>query len=194
MNIIQSIDSLESELKRKKETLNHIVSLIKKDRNDSYFKYEAQPFTNFRFALSIIIESFIKKYDFNENTYKLEMAKTWKTNEYLNYYNVFKSYSKGSYGQKENYRINGFICNKKDLFYAIKDKITDMWLFQVNHERYKDSLENYTKELKKLNPNDLFNAYHNYLNDYHHKKEYKEFYVLNMKSIGLNNIVVFLKD
>lgn len=194
MNIIQSIDSLEKELKRKKDVLNNIISKIKEDRKDSYFKHESQPYTNFRFALSIITESFIKKYSFNDSTYKLEMAKIWKTQEYLNYYDIYKSYSKGYFGQKEDYQINGFICFKKDLFYAIKNKITNMWLHNVNHERYKDSLENYTKYLKKLNPNDLFDAYHNYLNHYNNKKEYKEFYTLNMKSIGLNNIVVFLID
>jgi hypothetical protein len=133
MNIIQSIDSLERDLKRKKETLNHIVSQIKKDRNDSYFKYEAQPHTNFRFALSIITESFIKKYSFNDNTYKLEMAKIWKTQEYLNHYDIYKSYSKGYFGQKEDYNRTVFICYKKELIHAIKVKIIVMWLFNVNH-------------------------------------------------------------
>lgn len=135
MNIIQSIDSLEKELKRKKDVLNNIISKIKEDRKDSYFKHESQPYTNFRFALSIITESFIKKYSFNDSTYKLEMAKIWKTQEYLNYYDIYKSYSKGYFGQKEDYQINGFICFKKDLFYAIKNKITNMWLHNVNHER-----------------------------------------------------------
>lgn len=142
-SLIEELEQLTKEQKQKKEQLQSVVKSIKEEMSDNYFKWNINLDTFFRFALMLVVGEYQKDYSFNSiGGFKLSIAETWKEKKYLNYFYIMKG-SYRRFGDYEQWNTVGFVCYKKDIFFALEHKIEDMWRERIANSKYKGSLEEF---------------------------------------------------
>lgn len=168
------------------ETLTKIKEEIKSNAN--YLTLE----DNFRFAIMLFFGSYSSKYSSLPNSISISRFKTWKENNYLDHYLLYRESYNSDFNSSTSKELKGFICYKKDLITAINEELlAKVWLFHIKNTRYRytDSFADFQKSCKtnKLNLYEIFNEY---LNE---KREDDTLEIINCKQIKLNNIVLFIK-
>jgi hypothetical protein len=139
-NLLDEVDQLTLDLKRKKDKLNDVVSLIKEEMKDQYHNYNTA--TYFRYALMLAFGQYKKTYESEVvNDIKIYPVNEFKSNSYKNYYNILKADS-WKFGCTENYRNAGFICYLKDLHCALDNNVyIKLWVYHIKRNNYKEEEE-----------------------------------------------------
>ena len=186
-NLLQEIFDLKQELKQKKEKLKEIVSKIKNEISDRY--YSNRETRTFFHALFLITGNYYDWYDKNiSRSIYLSAATQWKTNAYLNHYNLFKyiRYDRFGYGQEA--RSIGFVCFKKDLYHAIFYQIEEIWKDRVLKRGYKESLETFKENLSK-NPETCYLVFCDYCENNSHT-----LLTINYPILKIKNVIVYSNE
>lgn len=143
-NLLNDIEILSYDLKSKKEKLKDVVTGIKKEISEPYFKYHITDDTFFRFALMLLYGEYKEKHSINiVKDIKIERATKWKTHEYSGYYHILKAIS-WRYGFPEHYDEIGFICNKKNLATSLSHTtFHNLWKDQIIKGRCEIGLDDF---------------------------------------------------
>lgn len=147
-NLLREIEVLNRDLKSKKEKLKNVVTGIKKEISEPYFKYHITDSTFLRFALMLLYGEYKEKYSTNiVEDIKIQKATEWKTHEYSGYYNILKANS-WSWGNPGFYTTIGFICNKKKLATSLDyQTFHNLWKYQVREKHCVIALDNFIVEI-----------------------------------------------
>ncbi|HMT02316.1 MAG TPA: hypothetical protein PKD00_03250 [Burkholderiales bacterium] len=159
-NFYKEFQILKNDFKKAKDMFEEIISNIKKEMEDSYFKSKNPNKMKFRFAIMLLTGKYIKNYEEEfSNRLFISPVTDYKSKEYENYYSVLKGIA-GTYGFTESRKNIGFICFKKDLVFALRYKMQDIWRFHVSN-RYVESLDTFTKDCldNKLNLLEIYEDY-----------------------------------
>lgn len=177
-NLLAEIDSLQSDLNYKKKQLEEIVDRVKEENGDRYGELADKDY--FRHALSITLGGFLRWVTLHP-TIKLEQAQTWKSNEYLNYYKLFKrvqDYDTCSNYPQYKYVSVGFVCYKEHLHNAVD--IKPLWIDFVKNERFEGSLQEFTELYKDVDK----------LLGLCKEKSKHSFICVDYPELALNNIII----
>jgi len=143
-NLLKDIEVLNRDLKSKKEVLKNVVTGIKKEISEPYFKHSITDSTFFRFALMLLYGEYKHKHSINiVKDIKIKKATEWKTYEYSGYYHILKPNS-WKYGFTEFYDIAGFICGKEKLATSLnRQTFHNLWKDQIIKGRCEIGLDDF---------------------------------------------------
>jgi len=184
---IETIKSLSYDLTEKQIQLKDVVFKCKKEMSDSYFKYENKVLIHFRFAIMLVFGEYRHKYD-SEVVRNIQISpfKTFKTDEYENYYVIRKAYN-WSYSFGSSYNNVGFVCYKKDLKYALSYEMRKLWLFYLGRNKSTISLKEF-EDLFDKGDLDLYELFEDYI------KEDSFLTIVNYPLLKIKNVVIYIDN
>lgn len=186
-NLIEEIDILKRELKEKQTQYSDVYNQILEECKDSYFKFEGKIKNDFRFALMLTLGEYKKYYDSEVvRNLRIEPVKDWDTKDYKNHYQILLANS-WKYGWAESYKNGGFICYKKDLYYALAPKMRELWLVAIKEKRYLGSLLEFKHECGK-NIDYLIEVFEGY----HERRDFN-FITFTNKKLSIKDVIIYIE-
>jgi hypothetical protein len=142
--------------------------------------------SRYRFAFSMFIGVFQPKYAYSYDKYRLEKHFDWKSKEYLNTFLIIKT------EHQHLHQPIGWICEKKDLKFALVNEFKNLWLFYISENRnYTKSLSEFEKDCKK--EIDLLNLFRDFIS----KKNIGNIgtiEIINVPKLKIKNVLIYITN